>query len=142
MRQANAACRERSMRVMIAVSSVIGGEKFSSSSVGELSIGEDDFSVRYFVEGDECLLHVRRGVVTQKRRGNLTFTMTFAEGECTQCVLEEGGASFSYPIFTRVLGVSLTDSGCSVTLSYLQGEEGVLSQLAFTAAAIEKRGMR
>lgn len=130
--------RGRYMKVKVDISSVAGGQQFHSVSVGELSIGEDDFSVRYFIEGDECLLEVRGGTVTQRRSGSLTFVMQFKEGASTECVLSEGGQKFAFPVFTQVLGVSLTDEGCTVSLRYLQGG-AEQTELVFTASALGKK---
>lgn len=124
------------MRVKISISTFRQGERSEIPSVGELRIREEGFAVRYFLEGDECLLEFSRGTLTQRRSGSITFSMSFTEGEQTSCVLEECGRKFEVPVFTNVLGVSLTDEGCTVSLVYRFAEEEQ-TELVFTASAIK-----
>ena len=125
------------MKVRVNVSSVSGGQQFNTSSIGELTIGEDEFSVHYYSEGDECRLTVRGGEVTQQRRGNLGFEIRFREGEDTLCILREGEREFPVPLHTFALGISLSDDGCSVALRYELGD--IATELVFTAERIGKQ---
>ncbi len=121
------------MKVRINISVVRGGCTSSVPSLGELHIGEDDFSVDYYLSGDECTLHVRGGTVRQRHRGGTDIDMLFKEGEQTECLLRESGKVLTLPVFTRSLGVSLTDEGCTVSLSYVFGGEE--AELVFVADA-------
>ena len=129
------------IKAKIEIYVVRGGEFSVTPSVGELRIGEDCFFVKYYLEGDECVLEVRGGTIRQRRSGNISIDMTFREGEMTECRLEEGGRTFVGPVFTRVLGYSLTDDGCTVTLDYTLGEEGETTEMVFSAKALGSTGL-
>lgn len=122
------------MNVVVSIFSRTGEDTFKICSRGEIFFENGGFSVHYSTDGDDCLLEFSEGIVTQRRSGNLNFTMQFAEGRQTECMLTEGGSGFSFPIFTHVLGVSFSeDSGCTVTLRYSNGAENELTELVFTA---------
>ena len=111
------------MHVKINIFSRTGGEEQKFSSRGVLKAEGEAFSVFYGLDGDDCVLEYSGGVVTQRRSGHLTFVMQFAEGQKTECILSEKGHKF----------VSLGEGGCSVTISYVQGEEAEPTELVFTA---------
>lgn len=121
------------MHVKINIFSRTGGEEQKFSSRGVLKAEGEAFSVFYGLDGDDCVLEYSGGVVTQRRSGHLTFVMQFAEGQKTECILSEKGHKFVFPVFTTLLGASLGEGGCSVTISYVQGDEVEPTELVFTA---------
>ncbi len=121
------------MRVKIDIFSVNGGDSSSCRGRGELLTQADGFSVAYNLEGDDCLIEYRGGKIVQTRRGRLNFTITFAEGLATECVLSEGGQELSFPVSTKSLSAVLSQDGCVITLSYYRGEEREYTEVIFTA---------
>ncbi len=134
------------MKVKISIHSLAGGEEHNFRTFGELEFLNGGFIVNYRLDGDDCVLEYADMRAVQRRSGRLTFIMQFCEGEETECVLSEGGSKFVFPVFTSVMGVSMTEEGCTLTLKYLQGEEREDTELVFSAehfrARDEKRSPR
>lgn len=127
------------MKVKVAVFSRAGTQSLHTLSLGELTVADGGFTVQYRTDGDDCRLEYSDGELIQRRSGRLTFVMNFREGDKTECVLSESGRKFVFPVFTAALGATLRPDGCTVTISYVQGEEAEPTELIFTAEKIKER---
>ncbi len=127
------------MKVKINIFSNIGGEQRTFRTHGELSASKGGFRVSYRLDGDDCLMEYDGARAVQRRSGNMTYVISFCEGERTECVLSEGGRSFSFPVLTKTLGASFSREGCSLSLAYVQGDEGEVAEMLFVAERWRER---
>lgn len=119
----------------IKIKSCIDGEISSVSAKGTVIKTNSHLRFDYFLDGDECALVVTDGEVIQSRRGGQNIKIAFRKGKQTECVLESGGFSGSFFVFTDDLKCTTekTDSTQVFTLliDYTLGEQK--TELNFSA---------
>ena len=117
----------------INIRSVGNGWTDNKLTEGEVTETKSGVIVKYPLDGDECILTVDGGKVTQQRTGGQFVKITFEEGAKTQCTIGSGGLSGSYEIFTRSLKFISGKGGYKLSLEYLNGSEGEIIKLTLTA---------
>lgn len=102
------------------------------TSIGEYSDGGVT-RFKYEIDGDECVLSVKDGVVTQIRKGDNEFALVFERDKTTKCVFGSGGMSGEYTIRTDKLKIYRGDGVFRLTLGYRLGDGDEIIKLIFTA---------
>ena len=87
----------------------------------------------YTLDGDECTLTVNDCVITQERRGGQNIRMVFRKGQQTECLLESGGFSGKFTVFTHDVHF-IEGNKITLSINYTIGEEKV--ELGFSAEYI------
>lgn len=87
----------------IEIKSCIGGETNTVYAKGRVLKTESDISFDYVLDGDKCTLTYKDNKAVQSRRGKQNITMTFQKGENSECILESGGFSGAFTVFTHDL---------------------------------------
>lgn len=115
------------------ISSAGCGWTDNKTAEGEITEADGAVIINYSLDGDECVLTVKDGVVTQERRGEQYVKITFEEGEKTQCAIGSGGLSGSFEIVTRSIKFISGKGGYKLSLEYLNGSDKELVNLTLTA---------
>ncbi len=105
----------------------------SKSSDGVLTLTPSGCKIVYYIDGDECVLSVDGGCVTQERCGEQNVRINFELGKRTQCVIGSGGLAGGYDIFTRRLETLSGKGGFRVELEYANGSDEEIINLTLSA---------
>ena len=119
--------------VKVTINSCGGNWKDSRSADGVFTRTQDGCSVKYSLDGDECVLTVNGGTVTQERLGVQRVNITFEQGKTTQCTIGSGGLSGGFEVFTRKLETLYGKGGFKVSLEYESGADKEIINLTLTA---------
>lgn len=122
-------CYNKSCKIKIC--SRIDGETTVSDTQGTIIKTASEVRFDYVLDGDECVFTVNGSQAVQSRRGAQNITMTFRKGKETECLLESGGFSGSFTLFTHNLICEETDGKFKLTIIYTLGEEEI--ELSFSA---------
>lgn len=106
-------------------------------SEGELTFCGGGFELKYFLDGDNCLLNYDGETLRQVRRGSVALKLIFKSGQETVCTLGEGNLSGEFTIFTNKLSVEITDGGIDLRITYDCGGES--NRLFLTAEKIQEK---
>ncbi len=112
------------MNGYIGITTLTGGEesRFSSSARVERGAG-GDYQVGYLFDGDECLLSVKEGAITQSRRGAVSTDITFKVGERTECRIDGGEGDVFLEVDCLSLVREMFKSGERISLEYIMADE-------------------
>ena len=119
--------------VKVTVTSRGGNWSDSKSSDGVFSLTCDGCIVEYCLDGDKCVLTVKKDAVTQERRGAQNVFITFERGKTTQCTIGSGGLSGGFEIFTRNIEILYGKGGFKVSLEYESGSDKEIINLSLVA---------
>ena len=110
-------------RVIILSDASGKAEKYSAG--GELSGRAEGFSVRYNLDGDECILTASDKGATQKRTGGQNVFISFEKGRFTGCGISGGGFEGGFEIFTERYTFCKLKGGYKLSIGYKDGERKV-----------------
>lgn len=104
--------------------------------IGELTLDNKGFELRYNMAEDRCVLTARGSTVTQSRRGDVNTDITFTKGRDTVCMLLSGELTGSIPVRTIRLNADRSEDGVAIAIDYFLGGAKILLRL--TARAIKE----
>ncbi len=103
---------------------------------GKISFSDGALCLNYTLKGDGCSLTFKNGAATQIRRGLQCLSLSFIEGQKTNCVIGEGGLCGSFGITTSKLKIVSGKGGFRLSLEYISGTDGEKVNLVLTAVKI------
>ena len=117
----------------IKITSFIDGEKSTVSTEGKLINTSPELRVEYLLDSDQCSLTANGNEIVQTRRGRQNVSITFREGEQTECVLGFNGFSGTIPVFTENFEISIlrihnryeTSYIYTISIRYTLGEQKI-----------------
>lgn len=111
----------------IEIKSCIDGVQDTVSAKGKIKKTLNGLQIDYLLYGDECTLTVNNSEnnseVIQSRRGEQSIKMTFRKGEQTDCFLENGGFSGTFPVFCHDLQCTM----CGINREFAAVQVFILS---------------
>ena len=120
------------------ISSIGDGWSDYKSVQGEIYEEGGVITVKYSLDGDECVLTVKDGKAVQERKGGQCVKISFQEGKRTKCEIGSGSFYGSYEILTKRLKFICGKGGYKLLLEYENGSAGELIELTLTAVKILK----
>ena len=120
----------------IEIKSRIDGSENSVLVNGRVAKAVSEICFDYVLDGDDCTLTVKDNEVIQVRRGEQNIKMIFRKGEQTECILQSGGFSGTFTVFTHDLqfadcGTNTDKNVYALLIVYTLGEEKI--ELSFSA---------
>lgn len=88
---------------------------------GDYACGE--LKLKYVFDGADYALTVGKDYTYHERFGDTFIKLIFREGQATKGTLSGEGLNAELIIFTHELKIILTENGCSVRVTYSDGED-------------------
>ena len=99
------------------------------SCIGELILGEKNFSLSYVFNGDSCRLTCDGQILHHQKQGEIPVNMEFALNKKTLCKIGNGEFFGEIPVFTNSLNVHTGAKTLSVSVVYELDGEGKKMQI-------------